>query len=272
MKPLTKAISLLCACFAILLGFALPWAVAVRQDNENAGTILQYETPNLSLEDDPDLFRRLELAASATSMLTLSDGVTVHTEEEVQGLVTEALDLLASYGLTVFSSDRWSFHAACQPLLATDTGETMFYDTETQSWSAVSNQDLKTSAAILWEAQLTTPLGERLTLLVDDALGLVLSFVYEGDLFGEKGSQTSVSLSDETAGRMGEFCREYYQLEDLQTTASDSSWRLTFFNSDNEKCWVTLSDAPSSLFFNASDDLHRSMDDSRFTDAFPSSN
>ena len=272
MKPLTRALFLLCACLSIVLGLVLPWVVTARLDRENAGTTRQYKTPNLSLEEDADLFRRLELVSSAPSLVALSDGVTVHTEEEIQGLVTEALDLLASHGLTVFSSDRWSFHATCQPLLATDTGETMFYDAETQSWSAVSNQDLKTSAAILWEAQLTTPLGERLTLLVDDALGLVLSFVYEGDLFGEKGSQTSVSLSDETVVRMGKFCREYYQLEDLQTTASDSSWRLTFFNFDNEKCWVTLSDAPSSLFFNASDDLHRSMDDSRFTDAFASSN
>lgn len=273
MKPLTRVLFLLCACLSIVLGLVLPWVVTARLDRAAEVQVLSFDAPEISLNREVDLFRRLELAACDPSLVVLTNGMSKHTAEEIQTLAAEALDCLAGRGLTAFSSDRWSFTAVCQPLLATDTGYTMTYDGETQTWTSASNRALETNSAIVWRCVLSTVEGERLTLLLDDDLGLVLSFVYEGDLFGEKGSQTSVSLSDETAGRMGEFCREYYQLEDLQAdAASDSSWLLTFFNADNEKCWVALSATTTSLFFNVSNDLHRSIDDSYFTDAFPSSN
>ena len=253
MKPLTRALFLLCACLSIVLGLVLPWVVTARLDRAAEDQVFSFDAPEISLDGKVDLFRRLELAASDPSLVVLTNGISKHTAMDIQSLAAEALDCLAQYGLAAFSSDRWSFTSICQPLLATDAGYTMTYDGETQTWTSASNRALETNSAIVWRCVLSTVEGERLTLLLDDDLGLILSFVYEVEPVQEKDRQTSVSLSDETAGRMGEFCRKYYQLEDLQANAaSNSSWLLTFFNADNEKCWVDLSATTTSLFFNAS--------------------
>lgn len=243
----------LCTCAAIGIGLSLPWVVTDRLDRAAEEQVLSFDAPEISLNRDVDLFRRLTLAGSDPSLVVLTNGMSNHTPEEIQTLAAEALDFLAGCGLTAFSSNRWSFTSVCQPLLATDTGYTMTYDGETQAWTSVSSRESETSAAIFWRCVLTTGEGERLTLLMDDDLGLVLSFVYEAAPVQEKDTKTSVSLSDDMANLVADFCREYYGLEDLQSySSSDGSWLLTFFNADNEKCWATLSATPDSLFFNAS--------------------
>lgn len=244
----------LCTCAAIGIGLSLPWVITDRLDRAAEEQVLSFDAPEISLNRDVDLFRRLALAAGGPSLVVLTNGMSNHTPEEIQTLAAEALDFLAGCGLTTFSPNRWSFTSVCQPLLATDTGYTMTYDGETQTWTSVSSRESETSAAIFWRCVLTTGEGERLTLLMDDDLGLVLSFVYEAAPVQEKDTKTSVSLSDDMANLVADFCREYYGLEDLQSySSSDGSWLLTFFNADNEKCWVTLSATPTSLFFNTSE-------------------
>lgn len=243
----------LCTCAAIGAGLSLPWAVTARLDRAAEEQVLSFDAPESSLDREVDLFRRLTLAGSDPSLVVLTDGISNHTAEEIQALAYEALDCLAGCGLVVFSSNRWSFPPVCQPLLATDAGYTMTYDGKTQAWTTVSNRELETNAAILWRCVLSTVEGERLTLLMDDDLGLVLSFVYEAPPIQEKETKTKVCLSDDAARLVAGFCREYYGLEDLQVVSSgDGSWLLTLFNADKETCWVTLSGTPTSLFFNES--------------------
>lgn len=214
----------LCTCAAIGIGLSLPWVVTNRLDRAAEEQVLSFDAPEISLNRDVDLFRRLTLAGSDPSLVVLTDGISNHTAEEIQALAYEALNCLAGCGLTEFSPDRWSFTPVCQPLLATDTGYTMTYDGKTQAWTSVSSRESETSAAIFWRCVLTTGEGERLTLLMDDDLGLILSFVSEVAPVQEKNPKTSVSLSDDMANLVADFCREYYGLEDLQSySSSDGS-------------------------------------------------
>ncbi len=255
MKRLLTLLLTLAAGAAILLGFTLPWLVTGWQDRQNQGELLRYEAPQVRLDAEADLFQRLALVSGDPSMVALTTATTRHSQEEAAALVTDTLNTLASYkNLTIFASDRW-FLQNLHPFLVTARYDTVQYDSDSNSWTASATSQGR--AALIWKAVLATTEGERLTLLVDDDLGLMLSFTYtySDSASARKDNYVVVDLSQGLADLLAGFCRDYYQLSSAQALAvSNGSWQLLLVNAASEKLTVPLSaTAAGDLLFNAQD-------------------
>lgn len=253
MKRLLTFLLTLAAGAAILLGFTLPWLVTGWQDRQNQGDLLRYEAPQVRLDAGADLFQRLALVSGDPSMVALTTATTRHSQEEAAAMVTDTLNTLASYkNLTIFASDRW-FLQNLHPFLVTARYDTVQYDSDSDSWTAAATSQGR--AALIWKAVLATTEGELLTLLVDDDLGLMLSFTYTDSASAQKDNYVVVDLSQGLADLLARFCRDYYQLSSAQALAvSNGSWQLLLVNAASEKLTVPLSaTAAGDLLFNARD-------------------
>lgn len=249
MKRLLTLLLTLAAGAAILLGFTLPWLVTGWQDRQTQGELLRYEAPQVRLDAGADLFQRLGLLAGEHALVSLSNPSTQRTAQQVQEQAQEAMARLTEYdlggtGLAVFAPDRWS-PLSIRPYLATAQA---YDDVET---GVVHIQN----AVLVWQCVFSTQKGEQLTLLMDDDLGLMLSFTYSYPIDAKESADLSVSvdLSQGLADLLTGFCREYYQLSSAQALAvSNGSWQLLLVNAASEKLTVSLSaTAAGDLLFNA---------------------
>lgn len=231
---------ILFTCLCVGLGFALPWLAAARQYRAAPEEIITYDAPQDLAGIKVDLFSRLSLVNGADSVLALVDPSLRHTEEEAKEAIQEALEVLAQQGWTLFSPDLWSFHLM-EPYLFTSSSETAIF--EKQGTSGSLEVTSSNAAAILWDCRLTTSTSEKLALLLDDDLGLVLAFAYYGE---------AIQISpQEAATTTAAFCRDYYQMDSLTPTQSKgSSWQIPLVNEFGETCYLPLHTTKTKLFLN----------------------
>lgn len=231
---------ILFTCFCIGLGFALPWLAVAQQDRATPEDIITYDAPQDLVATKADLFTRLSLASKPDQVLALAGPSLRHTEEEAEAAVWEALNVLAQQGWTLFSPARWSFHSV-EPFLFNRSSETAIYEKQGKKESMeVASAN---TAAILWDCRLTTPTGEELGLLLDDDLGLVLSFAYSGIAIQNPPQETAMTAAA--------FCRDYFQTDFLPPIRSkDGSWQIPLVNETGETCYLPLYVTKTELFLN----------------------
>lgn len=200
MKKLLQGLFAGCTGLLIAASIALPWVVSQQKDRSLEGQVLQYDAVPVQLQSDSGLLSHLQLAADGYSMVELTNATTVLSEAQCQTKALNALQTLADQGLILFDPTLWTPQEA-SPFMAVATITKI---------KTIENLSSSTSAAVFWSCILTTQSGEHLKMILDDAEGKLLSFVYTLPDATDSGS--IVQIDQSSASMLANFCIEHYHL------------------------------------------------------------
>ena len=264
----------------LAVGFLAPEAVTEVMDRRLKTETAEFETESIqveSMEEMPDI---LQLVSRGYYGFELGYGV-VREKSDMKDLEQKALESLSDVELVEMRS--FSYHDE-YPILAISesagydeayglepenrsvSGE--WEDGQTDGWtenfSDYLDQGAKGStAAILWECQLSNAQEDILNMIIDDRSGKVVGFSWQKGMTEEMEEQrierfffdeevlyqTGRDFLDEMMRKAGSFCEEYYELKLTDTeyeTAVEDSYntrligRMYFEDSQGKGITITL--------------------------------
>lgn len=265
MKAGTMIVSTFLTMGILIVGFFAPEAVTAVVDRRLETETTEFETDSVQVESMEEMSDVLQLISSGYTSFELEYGV-VREKSEMEELEKRALESLADAGLVEMRS--FSYHDE-YPLIAisyysgenmnldawgyeTDTGDwenaaedmEREYDTIQGNWGetelgTLDEEDGDTpdenakgsTAAVLWQCQLSNAQGDVLNLMIDDRSGKVVSFSWQKGMTDEEKDRRIESFEtdrtehyqegevflQEMMQKVGSFCEEYYELK-LQDT------------------------------------------------------
>ena len=264
----------------LAVGFLAPEAVTEVMDRRLKTETAEFETESIqveSMEEMPDI---LQLVSRGYYGFELGYGV-VREKSDMKDLEQKALESLSDVELVEMRS--FSYHDE-YPILAIsesagydeayglepenrsvsgdwEDGQT---DVWTENFSDSLDQAAKGStAAILWECQLSNAQEDILNMIIDDRSGKVVGFSWQKGMTEEMEEQrierfffdeevlyqTGRDFLDEMMRKAGSFCEEYYELKLTDTeyeTAVEDSYntrligRMYFEDSQGKGITITL--------------------------------
>ena len=264
----------------LAVGFLAPEAVTEVMDRRLKTETAEFETESIqveSMEEMPDI---LQLVSRGYYGFELGYGV-VREKSDMKDLEQKALESLSDVELVEMRS--FSYHDE-YPILAIsesagydeayglepenrsvsgewEDGQT---DVWTENFSDSLDQAVKGStAAILWECQLSNAQEDILNMIIDDRSGKVVGFSWQKGMTEEMEEQrierfffdeevlyqTGRDFLDEMMRKAGSFCEEYYELKLTDTeyeTAVEDSYntrligRMYFEDSQGKGITITL--------------------------------
>ena len=264
----------------LAVGFLAPEAVTEVMDRRLKTETAEFETESIqveSMEEMPDI---LQLVSRGYYGFELGYGV-VREKSDMKDLEQKALESLSDVELVEMRS--FSYHDE-YPILAISesagydeayglepenrsvSGE--WEDGQTDVWTENFSDSLDqaakgSTAAILWECQLSNAQEDILNLIIDDRSGKVVGFSWQKGMTEEMEEQrierfffdeevlyqTGRDFLDEMMRKAGSFCEEYYELKLTDTeyeTAVEDSYntrligRMYFEDSQGKGITITL--------------------------------
>lgn len=264
----------------LAVGFLAPEAVTEVMDRRLKTETAEFETESIqveSMEEMPDI---LQLVSRGYYGFELGYGV-VREKSDMKDLEQKALESLSNVELVEMRS--FSYHDE-YPILA--ISESAGYDEayglepenrsvsgewengQTDMWTENFSDSLDqaakgSTAAILWECQLSNAQEDILNMIIDDRSGKVVGFSWQKGMTEEMEEQrierfffdeevlyqTGRDFLDEMMRKAGSFCEEYYELKLTDTeyeTAVEDSYntrligRMYFEDSQGKGITITL--------------------------------
>lgn len=264
----------------LAVGFLAPEAVTEVMDRRLKTETAEFETESIqveSMEEMPDI---LQLVSRGYYGFELGYGV-VREKSDMKDLEQKALESLSNVELVEMRS--FSYHDE-YPILAISesagydeayglepenrsvSGE--WEDGQTDVWTENFSDSLDqaakgSTAAILWECQLSNAQEDILNMIIDDRSGKVVGFSWQKGMTEEMEEQrierfyfdeevlyqTGRDFLDEMMRKAGSFCEEYYELKLTDTeyeTAVEDSYntrligRMYFEDSQGKGITITL--------------------------------
>ncbi|HJC15832.1 MAG TPA: hypothetical protein H9705_08410 [Candidatus Fusicatenibacter intestinigallinarum] len=264
----------------LAVGFLAPEAVTEVMDRRLKTETAEFETESIqveSMEEMPDI---LQLVSRGYYGFELGYGV-VREKSDMKDLEQKALESLSDVELVEMRS--FSYHDE-YPILAISesagydeayglepenrsvSGE--WEDGQTDVWTENFSDSLDqaakgSTAAILWECQLSNAQEDILNMIIDDRSGKVVGFSWQKGMTEEMEEQrierfffdeevlyqTGRDFLDEMMRKAGSFCEEYYELKLTDTeyeTAVEDSYntrligRMYFEDSQGKGITITL--------------------------------
>ena len=264
----------------LAVGFLAPEAVTEVMDRRLKTETAEFETESIqveSMEEMPDI---LQLVSRGYYGFELGYGV-VREKSDMKDLEQKALESLSDVELVEMRS--FSYHDE-YPILAISesagydeayglepenrsvSGE--WEDGQTDVWTENFSDSLDqaakgSTAAILWECQLSNAQEDILNMIIDDSSGKVVGFSWQKGMTEEMEEQrierfffdeevlyqTGRDFLDEMMRKAGSFCEEYYELKLTDTeyeTAVEDSYntrligRMYFEDSQGKGITITL--------------------------------
>ena len=264
----------------LAVGFLAPEAVTEVMDRRLKTETAEFETESIqveSMEEMPDI---LQLVSRGYYGYELGYGV-VREKSDMKDLEQKALESLSDVELVEMRS--FSYHDE-YPILAISesagydeayglepenrsvSGE--WEDGQTDVWTENFSDSLDqaakgSTAAILWECQLSNAQEDILNMIIDDRSGKVVGFSWQKGMTEEMEEQrierfffdeevlyqTGRDFLDEMMRKAGSFCEEYYELKLTDTeyeTAVEDSYntrligRMYFEDSQGKGITITL--------------------------------
>lgn len=264
----------------LAVGFLAPEAVTEVMDLRLKTETAEFETESIqveSMEEMPDI---LQLVSRGYYGFELGYGV-VREKSDMKDLEQKALESLSDVELVEMRS--FSYHDE-YPILAISesagydeayglepenrsvSGE--WEDGQTDVWTENFSDSLDqaakgSTAAILWECQLSNAQEDILNMIIDDRSGKVVGFSWQKGMTEEMEEQrierfffdeevlyqTGRDFLDEMMRKAGSFCEEYYELKLTDTeyeTAVEDSYntrligRMYFEDSQGKGITITL--------------------------------
>ena len=264
----------------LAVGFLAPEAVTEVMDRRLKTETAEFETESIqveSMEEMPDI---LQLVSRGYYGFELGYGV-VREKSDMKDLEQKALESLSDVELVEMRS--FSYHDE-YPILAISesagydeayglepenrsvSGE--WEDGQTDVWTENFSDSLDqaakgSTAAILWECQLSNAQEDILNMIIDDRSGKVVGFSWQKGMTEEMEEQrierfffdeevlyqTVRDFLDEMMRKAGSFCEEYYELKLTDTeyeTAVEDSYntrligRMYFEDSQGKGITITL--------------------------------
>lgn len=264
----------------LAVGFLAPEAVTEVMDRRLKTETAEFETESIqveSMEEMPDI---LQLVSRGYYGFELGYGV-VREKSDMKDLEQKALESLSDVELVEMRS--FSYHDE-YPILA--ISESAGYDEayglepenrsvsgewgdgQTDVWTENFSDSLDqaakgSTAAILWECQLSNAQEDILNMIIDDRSGKVVGFSWQKGMTEEMEEQrierfffdeevlyqTGRDFLDEMMRKAGSFCEEYYELKLTDTeyeTAVEDSYntrligRMYFEDSQGKGITITL--------------------------------
>lgn len=264
----------------LAVGFLAPEAVTEVMDRRLKTETAEFETESIqveSMEEMPDI---LQLVSRGYYGFELGYGV-VREKSDMKDLEQKALESLSNVELVEMRS--FSYHDE-YPILA--ISESAGYDEayglepenrsvsgewgdgQTDVWTENFSDSLDqaakgSTAAILWECQLSNAQEDILNMIIDDRSGKVVGFSWQKGMTEEMEEQrierfffdeevlyqTGRDFLDEMMRKAGSFCEEYYELKLTDTeyeTAVEDSYntrligRMYFEDSQGKGITITL--------------------------------
>ena len=264
----------------LAVGFLAPEAVTEVMDRRLKTETAEFETESIqveSMEEMPDI---LQLVSRGYYGFVPGYGV-VREKSDMKDLEQKALESLSDVELVEMRS--FSYHDE-YPILAISesagydeayglepenrsvSGE--WEDGQTDVWTENFSDSLDqaakgSTAAILWECQLSNAQEDILNMIIDDRSGKVVGFSWQKGMTEEMEEQrierfffdeevlyqTGRDFLDEMMRKAGSFCEEYYELKLTDTeyeTAVEDSYntrligRMYFEDSQGKGITITL--------------------------------
>lgn len=264
----------------LAVGFLAPEAVTEVMDRRLKTETAEFETESIqveSMEEMPDI---LQLVSRGYYGFELGYGV-VREKSDMKDLEQKALESLSNVELVEMRS--FSYHDE-YPILAISesagydeayglepenrsvSGE--WEDGQTDVWTENFSDSLDqaakgSTAAILWECQLSNAQEDILNMIIDDRSGKVVGFSWQKGMTEEMEEQrierfffdeevlyqTGRDFLDEMMRKAGSFCEEYYELKltdmEYETAVEDSYntrliGRMYFEDSQGKGITITL--------------------------------
>ncbi len=264
----------------LAVGFLAPEAMTEVMDRRLKTETAEFETESIqveSMEEMPDI---LQLVSRGYYGFELGYGV-VREKSDMKDLEQKALESLSDVELVEMRS--FSYHDE-YPILAISesagydeayglepenrsvSGE--WEDGQTDVWTENFSDSLDqaakgSTAAILWECQLSNAQEDILNMIIDDRSGKVVGFSWQKGMTEEMEEQrierfffdeevlyqTGRDFLDEMMRKAGSFCEEYYELKLTDTeyeTAVEDSYntrligRMYFEDSQGKGITITL--------------------------------
>lgn len=264
----------------LAVGFLAPEAVTEVMDRRLKTETAEFETESIQVESMEEMSDILQLVSRGYYGFELGYGV-VREKSDMKDLEQKALESLSNVELVEMRS--FSYHDE-YPILA--ISESAGYDEayglepenrsvsgewengQTDMWTENFSDSLDqaakgSTAAILWECQLSNAQEDILNMIIDDRSGKVVGFSWQkgmteemeeqriGRFFSDEEVlyQTGRDFLDEMMRKAGSFCEEYYELKLTDTeyeTAVEDSYntrligRMYFEDSQGKGITITL--------------------------------
>ena len=264
----------------LAVGFLAPEAVTEVMDRRLKTETAEFETESIQVESMEEMSDILQLVSRGYYGFELGYGV-VREKSDMKDLEQKALESLSNVELVEMRS--FSYHDE-YPILA--ISESAGYDEayglepenrsvsgewgngQTEMWTENFSDSLDqaakgSTAAILWECQLSNAQEDILNMIIDDRSGKVVGFSWQkgmteemeeqriGRFFSDEEVlyQTGRDFLDEMMRKAGSFCEEYYELKLTDTeyeTAVEDSYntrligRMYFEDSQGKGITITL--------------------------------
>lgn len=264
----------------LAVGFLAPEAVTEVMDRRLKTETAEFETESIQVESMEEMSDILQLVSRGYYGFELGYGV-VREKSDMKDLEQKALESLSNVELVEMRS--FSYHDE-YPILA--ISESAGYDEayglepenrsvsgewengQTDMWTENFSDSLDqaakgSTAAILWECQLSNAQEDILNMIIDDRSGKVVGFSWQKGMTEEMEEQrierfffdeevlyqTGRDFLDEMMRKAGSFCEEYYELKLTDTeyeTAVEDSYntrligRMYFEDSQGKGITITL--------------------------------
>jgi hypothetical protein len=236
-----RFLPLLFAVLAVALGGALPWLVSAHQDQVLAEQTKTYPTRTVDLP--ADIIQRFWLANGTALYVVLDTEEYALSPSALSEAKAAWVSVAPSLGLEP-DGDRWTTAEVTSRMAVEQEGSSQVICNKSSRYTVI--HEGSGAAAVLRTCQLAGEDGAQFTVVLDDATGKLLSFVYApGD--EEAVPVVSEALAQDLAG----FCQDYYHLDvtGLYPDTSPNRYAIVLSNgTDNALINVFVQDGK--LFFN----------------------
>ena len=265
MKAGTMIASTFLTVGILIVGFFAPEAVTAVVDRRLETETAEFETDSVQVESMEEMSDVLQLVGSGYISFELEYGV-VREKSEMEELEQKAVESLADAGLVAMRSfsyhdeypliaisyysggdmnlDAWGYETGSEDWENAAEDMEREYDTIQENWGEAelgsldeegdNTQDENakgSTAAVLWQCQLSNAQGDVLDLMIDDRSGKAVSFSWQKGMTDEEKyrriesfetnrteyDQKGEAFLQEMMQKAGSFCEEYYELK-LQDT------------------------------------------------------